>query len=91
MEADSERTERTKAGADVEKKERTKAKRLLTMEITSMDKAINRSQMAKIMQDKFAAVNRCWLDVADKHAMYITMAYPDERDVPDTETVWIEK
>ena len=77
--------------AESAKTERTKAKRLLTMAITSMDKAINRSQMAKIVQDKFATVNRCWLDVADKHAMYIAMAYPEEKDVPDTETEWIEK
>ena len=91
MDADSEKTERTKMDADIAKTERTKAKRLLTMAITSMDKAINHSQMAKIVQDKFATVNRCWLDVADKHAMYIATAYPEEKDVPDTETEWIEK
>ena len=47
MDADSEKMEKTKVGADIAKSERTKAKRLLTMAITSMDKAINRSTVGQ--------------------------------------------
>ena len=40
MDADREKMEKTKVGADIAKSERAKAKRLLTMAITSMDKAM---------------------------------------------------
>ena len=76
--------------ADAAKTDRTKAKRLLTMSINGMEKAIHQNMSKSIVQEKFAAVNRYWQDVADRHALYITLAYPEDKDIPAAEDTWIE-
>ena len=76
--------------ADAAKTDRTKAKRLLTMSINGMEKAIHQNMSKSIVQEKFVAVNRYWQDVADRHALYITLAYPEDKDIPAAEDTWIE-
>ena len=48
------------------KDDRTKTKRLFTMSVTSMDRAIRENTSNEIVSEKFTVICRHWEDVSDK-------------------------
>ena len=71
------------------KQERTTAKRLLTMSITAMDKAIAKEQAISIVEKLFVNVDHRWEAAQDKHAAYLSHIQPEDADLPAVEIQWL--
>ena len=74
----------------VAKDDRSKTKRLFTMSVTSMDKAIRQKKPKEVVREKFSVIYGHWRDLADKHATYTSLAFPDDDQIPKEENEYID-
>lgn len=59
------------------KTERTTSKRLFTMANNHLMRAISDGTDLDIIQSRFNTLKNRWLEVTEKHAQYLTVAYPE--------------
>ena len=72
------------------KQGRTTAKRLFTMSIDSLNKAISKKQPVATIQKLFNTADQRWQTVQEKHAVYLThYLADDEEEPPDVEVQWL--
>ena len=72
------------------KKERATAKRLFTMASNRVTKGINEKIDIVILQERFQKVKFAWDDILQKHAAYLCVKYPDDKDVDPSELTWLQ-
>ena len=75
--------------ADHAKQQRTTAKGLLTKAQKRVMKAIDDKLSKDIIQNRFAEVNKQWLNLLERNEQYLQLAFPDE-EIPASETEWLE-
>ena len=72
------------------KKERATAKRLFTMASNRVTKGINEKIDIVILQERFQKVKFAWDDILQKHAAYLCVKYPDDKEVDTSELTWLQ-
>ena len=76
--------------ADAAKIQRATAKRLFTMATNQMNKAIDNGSSKEAVTSRFQNVYKCWADVMEKQATYLTHQYPDDGDPSEEDAQYLE-
>ena len=77
--------------AEAAKIERATAKRLFTMAVKALNKAISDQQANEVVNERFATVQQRCKSVTEKHAYYLAYAYPDETSaVSESDEHWLD-
>ena len=71
------------------KRERTTAKRLFTMSVDALNKAISKKQSLLSIERLFTIVDQRWESIQEKHAAYLAYSITDEDDTPETDIQWL--
>ena len=77
------------AGVLSAKRERTTSKRLFTMSIDVLNKAISKKQSVLSINKLHTIVDQRWESVQEKHAAYLAYCITDEDETPETEIQWL--
>ena len=74
---------------DAAKRERSTAKRLLTLAINRTRKAIDEELSLDIIQTRFSETSKRWIEMIDKNEKYLELAFPED-DISEEENQWLE-